>query len=374
MASPTAPASLVYMDLEATGLRSSGRPRITELCLVAVRAEDLLSPAQARVVGKLCLPVYPMAIIPPHVTDMTGLDNTNLSGQAPFSAETGELVRGFLARLPRPVCLVAHNGDYYDFPLLRAELVRAGVELPVGLRCADSWVGLQQLLGRQGEEEGEERKDKRVSGAVDREESESKIVQTNHYDQGAAQTNATEIAKEDSSDWGDMTDSELLSFLPAEENETTPTRLVQSVALAAPTNHKRGRSPDSSKENDEPDTVSKENMEAIPARKLRQPSCAKIFTARRRLQFGGSVRGKSDRGRSFKLTDLHTELVGHAPRTAHGAEADCLTLLRVTAVVGQSWLDWVSSNSTCWESCRPMWGPGRDTGFNTAHKRNSNGN
>ena len=363
MASPTAPASLVYLDLEATGLRSSGRPRITELCLVAVRAEDLLSPAQARVMGKLCLPVYPMAIIPPHVTDLTGLDNTNLSGQAPFSKETGELVRGFLARLPTPVCLVAHNGDYYDFPLLRAELVQAGVELPAGLRCADSWVGLQQLLDRQGEQEegdkGEEGKDNWVSGAVNQEENESKMAKTNHNKQGVAQTNAPEIEEEDSNDWGDFTDSELLSLLPAEENETTPTRLVQSVALVAPTNLKRGRSP---------------NIQAIPARKIRQPSSAKIFTARRRLQFGGGVLGRSDRGRSFKLTDLHTQLVGHAPRTAHGAEADCLTLLRVTAVVGQPWLNWVSSNSTCWESCRPMWGPGRDAGFSTAYRRNSNGN
>jgi hypothetical protein len=33
---------LVYCDLEATGLRSSGRPRISELSLVAVNIEDIL--------------------------------------------------------------------------------------------------------------------------------------------------------------------------------------------------------------------------------------------------------------------------------------------------------------------------------------------
>lgn len=34
--------TLVYFDLEATGLRNSGRPRITELSLVAVNLHDVL--------------------------------------------------------------------------------------------------------------------------------------------------------------------------------------------------------------------------------------------------------------------------------------------------------------------------------------------
>ena len=34
--------TLVYFDLEATGLKSSGKPRITELSLVAVNIQDVL--------------------------------------------------------------------------------------------------------------------------------------------------------------------------------------------------------------------------------------------------------------------------------------------------------------------------------------------
>ena len=34
--------TLVYFDTEATGLKSSGRPRITELSLVAVNLQDVL--------------------------------------------------------------------------------------------------------------------------------------------------------------------------------------------------------------------------------------------------------------------------------------------------------------------------------------------
>ena len=34
--------TLVYCDIEATGLKSSGRPRITEISLVAVKTEKML--------------------------------------------------------------------------------------------------------------------------------------------------------------------------------------------------------------------------------------------------------------------------------------------------------------------------------------------
>ena len=57
---------------------------------------------------------------------ITGLDNYNLCGQATFDTKTGELLNSFIDWLPTPLCLVAHNGDLYDFPLLKAELENAG--------------------------------------------------------------------------------------------------------------------------------------------------------------------------------------------------------------------------------------------------------
>jgi oligoribonuclease (3'-5' exoribonuclease) len=81
--------TLVYCDLEATGLKSSGRPRITELSLVAVNTENILelSPKLRthhpknnievesllpRVMNKLTVCLYPMATIRPEVSDITG--------------------------------------------------------------------------------------------------------------------------------------------------------------------------------------------------------------------------------------------------------------------------------------------------------------
>ena len=87
--------TLVYFDLEATGLKSSGRPRISELSLIAVNIQDVLQMNKAimdniknsvlqtrklspRIVNKLTLCVYPMATILPLVSDITGLDNTTI--------------------------------------------------------------------------------------------------------------------------------------------------------------------------------------------------------------------------------------------------------------------------------------------------------
>ena len=79
--------TLVYFDIEATGLKSSGRPRISEISFVAINNQEILnlnhklleklndtkSPEQIldletflpRVLNKLALCVYPMATIMP---------------------------------------------------------------------------------------------------------------------------------------------------------------------------------------------------------------------------------------------------------------------------------------------------------------------
>ena len=59
---------------------------------------------------------------------------------------------------------------------------------------------------------------------------------------------------------------------------------------------------------------------------------------------------------SFSLINLHTHFFGIPPRKSHGAEADCLTLLRTTAMLGQEWLEWVEHNHKLFENFKKMWG------------------
>ena len=165
--------TLVYFDIEATGLKSSGRPRITEMSFVAVKKDDTLNLSlevkqllrsgrsegnllkleslQPRIVNKLTLCIYPMATIVPQVSDITGLDNYMLNGQSKFEMSTGNLINSFLSHLPSPVCLVAHNGDAYDFPLLKAEMEKVNTPLDPSILCADSYTGIKDIYKKKAD-------------------------------------------------------------------------------------------------------------------------------------------------------------------------------------------------------------------------------
>ena len=162
--------TLVFFDLEATGLKSSGKPRICELSMIAVNIEDMLDMSDTllcqlqcrrnertilqsdrtlpRILNKLMLCIYPMAPIVPTVADLTGLDNYNLSCQPKFNKKTGDLINSFLLCLPSPVCLIAHNGNTYDFPLLKSEMEKANTKLSQEILCADSYIGIKEIISR----------------------------------------------------------------------------------------------------------------------------------------------------------------------------------------------------------------------------------
>lgn len=52
----------------------------------------------------------------------TGLDNFLLENIRKMDANTIDLINCFFNQLNKPVCLVAHNGKGYDFPILKAHL------------------------------------------------------------------------------------------------------------------------------------------------------------------------------------------------------------------------------------------------------------
>jgi len=162
--------TFAFFDLEATGLPGKST-RITELSLVAVtrddlkqlnkevmrhnagRVEDLEARLLPRVVNKLTACVYPWTTIPLHVEHITGLSNDNLEKQGRFDTNLVSSLASFLARLHPPVCLVAHNGFKFDFPLLQAELHKVNGSLADDLLCCDSWLGANHIYNNQSRHE-----------------------------------------------------------------------------------------------------------------------------------------------------------------------------------------------------------------------------
>ncbi|XP_004704037.1 three-prime repair exonuclease 1 [Echinops telfairi] len=147
--------TLIFLDLEATGLPFS-QPKVTELCLLAIhrcalekpRAPQGQLPPLPRVVDKLSLCIAPGKACSPAASDITGLSTAALvaHGRQGFNADLSNLLRAFLLRQPQPWCLVAHNGDRYDFPLLQAELTALGLASALdGAFCVDSITALKAL-------------------------------------------------------------------------------------------------------------------------------------------------------------------------------------------------------------------------------------
>ena len=301
--------TLVYFDLEATGLKNSGRPRITELSFVAVNTKDILElhsklmthlqerktdveSILPRIMNKLTMCVYPMAIIRPEVSEITGLDNYNLSGQATFDRETGELLNSFLARLTPPLCLVAHNGNKYDFPLLKAELEKVGITLPCNTLCADSYVGIKEIINRK----------------------EEVIHSDNQMEIEIAEISKTQNLSQ-------ILDEEYRAI--QKENTSTPRKSVL-----------------------EANNITRLN----DLEKIAQLQTTVRLKSKKKLEFFAK-----ESSTSYSLRNLHKQLLGSLPAQSHGAEADCLALLRTTSVFGMEWVQWVQENSYLISKCTKMW-------------------
>ncbi|XP_044252348.1 uncharacterized protein LOC123003584 [Tribolium madens] len=139
--------TFVFVDLETTGLPhlEHNKTRITEFCAVAVRADHIELGCFPRVHNKLSMCFNPMKMISPEATTITGLSNELLEQQTRFSSETVDVIGKWLEMNQKPICLVAHNGNKFDYPILRAEVQKTGNDLPEDILCLDSLIAFRNI-------------------------------------------------------------------------------------------------------------------------------------------------------------------------------------------------------------------------------------
>ncbi|XP_016987675.1 uncharacterized protein LOC108050479 [Drosophila rhopaloa] len=146
-------STFAVIDLETTNLpeHNYNRVGITELCIYAFEA-DLIKkgvaqneeqgqqkvPAPPRVLHKLNLLFQPSMMVQPEAESITGLSNYLLERESKLNGDSAQLIISFLKHLPAPVCLVAHNGWGFDFPILRQAFEKLNMELPHSMTCVDS--------------------------------------------------------------------------------------------------------------------------------------------------------------------------------------------------------------------------------------------
>ncbi|CAG9790094.1 unnamed protein product [Diatraea saccharalis] len=141
--------SFVFFDIETTGLpcQERNKTKITELSFVVASRQDIMltSYGELPTVSKLSLVFNPMKSIHPEAVKMTGLSNDKLKN-APLFKQKIKTILSFLQELTRPICLVAHNGNKFDYKILLTEFNDANASLPSDLLCVDSLVGFRYIL------------------------------------------------------------------------------------------------------------------------------------------------------------------------------------------------------------------------------------
>ena len=142
-------STFIFFDIETTGLRTPiHNPRITEICFHAVGRDEFLGSlagVNPRVVHKLSLCFKPGASIDAEAAELTKLTDAKLKNELEFDGGAHQLISSFIGRFAQPACLVAHYGDAFDFPILKAELARIGKDLPQDLLVVDSMKIFQEL-------------------------------------------------------------------------------------------------------------------------------------------------------------------------------------------------------------------------------------
>lgn len=142
-------STVVFFDTETTGLphQERNRTKIVELSFLAVTRSDINRKDGPAIpaICKLNILFNPQKSIASAAAKITGLTNETVK-YLPTFKEKFNTIKVFLEDLKKPVCLVAHNGNTFDYKILLAECKDVNVNLPEDLLCADSMSYFRQLF------------------------------------------------------------------------------------------------------------------------------------------------------------------------------------------------------------------------------------
>ncbi|XP_067140913.1 three-prime repair exonuclease 1-like [Centruroides vittatus] len=141
--------TLVFFDTETTGLShliGKRNIQITELSLLAVERREFESNKEnIRVINKLNLVFRPSCRISSGAGEVSGLTDLSVQFQETF-IKSAKLIKLFLKRLKKPICILAHNGNRLDFPLLKAEFNNSRMDISGLMFCADTLPAFHFIL------------------------------------------------------------------------------------------------------------------------------------------------------------------------------------------------------------------------------------
>ncbi|KAH7983114.1 uncharacterized protein LOC119379579 [Rhipicephalus sanguineus] len=317
--------TLVFLDLESTGLPDlmpRRKVNVTELSLIAVPRKLLRNPL--RCLHRLSFCVQPRNAVTVDAADITGLDNWDLQW-CPSFGEMAQVMEKFLYTLQPPICLVAHNGDKFDFPLLRAELKHAapGIDL-TAFFCCDSLPAFREILG----------------DAADPQEVTEVIALGEVGNDFWEAFEAADITSASDSD-------EHLPSQPVERptHQTPPNKASASDGIPPPVKKRRGAREENGQRPQQCKLVARRLFQdAAPANGSNTSSTSAV---KKPVANGKKVQ--------FKLGKVYERVMGTEMPLAHEAEADCRALAEICARLGSRFLEYVDAKHHMLQNVTPMW-------------------
>jgi len=357
------------------------------------------------------------------------LDNYNLKHYKAFSTETVRLINQFLKVQPQPVCLVAHNGFAYDYPLLQSEIQKltigdqgdsSVVQMLNGIKCLDSLKALREICKNTSISDGNQDDPsiqctsfldclKSLDEAENFNQNEAHShVETLEETQCPSVT-STPLKNIDSAlAASKRTNGYYLPITPDKANDKWPSyhndhvSPSSSEAPITPTGEQKllnlpkvesnfdneiilttKASPSSNQQikelihhhstdefNNEtfitPDKPDKINSSCHPPPPPRHSGAGKkrfvthtnlseVVKAKKKLDFSATELSHDSIPTSFSLPKLYYHWFNKEPDRKHGAEYDCITLMRVCAYKGKEFVNYANKNDTAFSSVKAMW-------------------
>ena len=368
--------TFIFLDLETSGLDSDSR--ILELSMVAVSRDELLSmknltsnedeeqngdestkknkrkkspplfskvPPLPRVLHKYTRLYYPRKIIRPIVEEITGLTNFIIDHLEGFTKESAEALRLFV-KLPGPVAIVSHNGNSFDFPILRSELLNVDQDQVFSdIRFVDSLIAFRSI-----DSEIDRKEQEMYRMEAEKRDIEEIMELSQHFHDLPSPVNIDKGDSDESSD--SMSVSKNQSFntneiliqnsILSNVNSSTPVKSITIDQKDIPKTPFKKR----------PflgDTVTPEHSKSQKVLNDASNSSNNVKGARRNLKFKNDKKSKP-----YSQPTLYHRLFGET-YDAHRAEADCLALLQICSYYSEKFVDWADNNFKHLSDFNPRW-------------------
>lgn len=334
--------TLAFFDLETTGLPDLEffKTKITELSIVTCSVAEFIDPkvTMPRVQHKLTLCFNPFKMVTLKASEITGLTNELLEYENKFDANAMTLLSCFLFKLQQPVCLIAHNGNNFDFPLLKKQCDVFNGAFPFTMQICDSLPVFRKL------DELAERKAEMLKGSYSLQE------WNDAKGDGLMLGSKVDEILENDEKKEELDDDEAVDKVLQEliNNELKEIDRIEQLVKKPALNGANSRQVINETTPNKPITA--ENLHPKAPQHVTTPNfpeTRKRTTTSKRELFPEppTTNAAKKVKKSFALSQIYNRFFGSLPDNSHDAESDVLALLKCAANCSEDFMRIISE--TC---------------------------